>query len=169
MSWYTVPVLAGHENKVKMAIEIGRQEGRIPLGLRQVIIPLSFEKRTTEGGNNVVRKVKTYPGVLFIEMNRSEALDQALLGTSGIVNRNFAHVTADEIERELERLSPPEPEVPEKVTIAEGTSVRIKSGPFEDQIGTFVSASGSKVTINLNLFGKDTPAELQLGQIEILS
>ncbi|MFH1088068.1 MAG: transcription termination/antitermination protein NusG [Chloroflexota bacterium] len=170
--WYIVHTYAGHEERVegklKQRIKFMDAEGKIA----DVIIPTEDEIEIHAGQRRVVTK-KVFPGYILVKMGIDEQSWDVVRNTPGITgfvgNENKpTPIPEQEVEAILKRMHDGTPQV--KVGLARGQSVRIVDGPFIDFVGIIeeLNPDRGKVQVLLTMFGRETPVELDLLQVEKL-
>lgn len=168
--WYAVHTYAGHENKVKTAIE-RRAEA---MGLRdrvfRILVPTEQEMRTRQGKRVTVNR-KIFPGYILIEMVLDEQtwyLVKSTAGVTGFVTSGDKPVPLQEKEVEAILATVEGTQKKPRVAWQAGEQIRVVSGPFTDFHGTIqeVLADKEKVRVLISLFGRDTPVEFDFEQIE---
>lgn len=168
--WYAVHTYAGHENKVKTAIE-RRAEA---MGLRdrifRILVPTEQEMRTRQGKKITVSR-KIFPGYILIEMILDEQtwyLVKSTSGVTGFVTSGDKPVPLQEKEVEAILETVEGTQKKPRVAWQSGEQVRVVSGPFTDFHGTIqeVLPDKEKVRVLISLFGRDTPVEFDFEQVE---
>lgn len=174
-NWYIVQTYSGLENSVKLNLERRIDTMQMEDKIFQVVIPeeLTYEKKAD--GSMKEKLVKIYPGYVFIEMIvtddswfvvRNTPGVTGFLGSSGGGTKPIP-LPPDEINPILKKAGLMA--VP-KLHINLGDKVRVAAGPFKDQQGTIdeIDVDRSVVTILVEMFGRETPAELGFDEIEKL-
>lgn len=170
--WYAVHTYSSFENKVKQAIErIVQLEG---LGdqVARVVVPLEPVVEVRSGKKHTVQR-NLMPGYIFIEMQPSEELFNVvrdIKGVSGFVGGGakpvpLSQAEVDNILGMLEsKAEKPKPEV----SYQAGDQVKVTEGPFEDFVGTVdhVDHEKHKLSVMVSIFGRPTPVELDVLQVE---
>jgi transcriptional antiterminator NusG len=176
-AWYVVHCYSGYENKVKKGLE----QRIVSMGMQErifrVVVPVDKEVEIKEGQKRVVPR-RVFPGYILVEMAELQEGDRASDETWYIV-RNTPGVTGfvssgdkptalreEEVQRILKRMETAEPTV--RVTFKPGQVVQIIEGPFADFRGTVdeISMEKGKVRVMVSFFGRETPVELDLTQVE---
>jgi len=124
-------------------------------------------KRTIE------RKRKMYPGYVFIEAALDNELWYVLKSTAGVARFIGTKVKPTPVlDREMQRVLKQIGVKAEKLDIAfeKGEAVRIISGPFRGYTGSIdeINADREKLKILINIFGRDTPVEVNFEHAEKL-
>ena len=172
--WFVVHTYAGYENKVKQNLASRVKSMNVEEQIFEVVIPME-DVIEFKGGRKVVVQKKVFPGYLLVRM----ALDD----DSWYVVRNTPGVTAfvgnaprptplsrKEVEGIL-GVGKEEPgqerKVRPRLEFEVGEQVRVVTGPFADFNGAIsdIDVARSKLTVLVNIFGRETPVELELGQV----
>ncbi len=172
-SWYAVHTIAGHEGKVKDVLTRRAQvEGLWNLDLFEILIPTEREM-TTRNGKRYEMDRKVFPGYILIQMSLSDEAYKLVKSTSGVtgfVQSGNKPVPLEEYEvrRILSNLETSK-EAP-KVAWNKGDAIRVVEGPFSDFSGKIeeVNSDKEKLKVLINIFGRDTPVELEYSQVEKL-
>ncbi len=172
-SWYAVHTIAGHENKVRDVLTRRAQvEGVWNFDIFQILIPTEKELQTRAGRRVTVDK-KVFPGYILVQMALTDdtyKLVKSTSGVTGFVQSGNKPVPLEEYEvrRILTNLETSK-EAP-KVHWEKGDAIRVVEGPFSDFSGKIeeVNADREKLKVLINIFGRDTPVELDFTQVEKL-
>jgi transcription termination/antitermination protein NusG len=177
--WYVIHTYSGYENKVKKNLESRIESMDVRDQIHQVVIPTEEEIEIRDGQRRTVSR-KLYPGYVMVEMNELHEGDELsnrawyvvrnTPGVTGFVGSGNKPVPLDdaEVKSILRTMRAEEPKV--KVSFQVGQTVRIVDGPFADfngQVDSIDTAKG-KVRVLVSMFGRDTPMELDLLQVERL-
>jgi transcriptional antiterminator NusG len=172
-SWYAVHTIAGHENKVRDVLTRRAQvEGVWDLDIHQILIPTERELQTRNGKRYEMDR-KVFPGYILIQMSLTDDTFKLVKSTSGVTgfvqSGNKPVPLADyEVSRIMQNLEKSQ-EAP-KVSWQKGEAIRVVEGPFSDFTGKIeeVNADREKLKVLINIFGRDTPVELDFNQVEKL-
>lgn len=177
--WYVVHCYSGYENKV----EKGLKQRINSLGLQdrifRVVVPVEREVEIREGQRkNIERRV--FPGYILVEMMElhegdpaSDEVWYAVRNTPGVTGfvssgdqQRPVPLREEEVQKILKRMESEEPKV--HVTFRVGQTVHIIDGPFADFRGAVdaVDMTKGKVRVLVSFFGRETPVELDLLQVE---
>lgn len=170
-SWYAVHTIAGHENKVRDVLTRRAEvEGYWQRDIYEVLIPTEPELTTRAGKRTVVRR-KVFPGYILINMALTDdtyKLVKSTSGVTGFVQSGNRPVPLEdyEVQRILKNLESSE-EAP-KMAWDKGETVRVIDGPFVDYTGKIeeINPEREKIKVLINIFGRDTPVELEYSQVE---
>ncbi len=176
-AWYVVHCYSGYENRVKKSLEQRIiSEAKQDLIFR-VVVPTEEEIDVREGQRKVVQR-RVFPGYVLVEMIQYNPED-ARAKEAWFTIRNTPGVTGfvssgdrptplreDEVAKILKRMETDQPKV--RVTYRPGQVVHIIDGPFADFRGTVdeVNMEKGKVRVMVSFFGRETPVELDLLQVE---
>jgi transcription termination/antitermination protein NusG len=172
-SWFAVHTIAGHENKVKDVLTRRAQvEGYWDVDIYQILIPTEREM-TTRGGKRYEIDRKVFPGYILVQMSMTDETYKLVKSTSGVtgfVQSGNKPVPLEEYEvRRIMTNLEQSKETP-KVSWSKGDAIRVVEGPFSDFSGKIeeVNADREKLKVLINIFGRDTPVELDFTQVEKL-
>jgi transcriptional antiterminator NusG len=169
-NWYAVHTYAGHENKVKTTIERRAESMNLKDKVFRILIPTEQEMRTRAGKKHEVQR-KIFPGYVLIQMVLDDStwyLVKSTTGVTGFVSSGSKPVPLQdrEIANILQAVEGPRQKP--KVLWEKGQVVRVNAGPFADFTGSIedVNAPKEKLRVLISIFGRDTPVELDFGQVE---
>jgi transcription termination/antitermination protein NusG len=170
-SWYAVHTIAGHENKVKDVLTRRAQvEGLWDFDLFEILIPTEKELHT-RNGKRVEKDRKVFPGYILVNMVMSDdafKLVKSTSGVTGFVQSGNKPIPLEEYEvRRIMTNLEASQEAP-KVAWNKGENIRVVEGPFSDFSGRIEEVIGDKekLKVLINIFGRDTPVELDFNQVE---
>ncbi len=164
--WYVIHTYSGHENKVKVNIEkIVENRGMQDLVL-SVIVPTE-DHVEIKNGQRKVKTRKMFPGYVLVKMiftNESWYLVRNTQGVTGFVGHGSEPIplTNEEVRRMgIEK-------VYIMLDIEPGDSIKVINGPFENFMGVVEEVNMDKQTlkVKISMFGRDTPVELEFGQVD---
>lgn len=172
-TWYTVKVQPEREEKIKnLMLEQIKGKG-LGGNIREILIPTETVQEIRGGRKRVVEQ-KTYPGYLFVEMDLTDAVWYLITETNGVSGfvsanpRDPVPLPDDEINRILHSIEMQKEKPKPKIEFEPGQGVRIKEGPFENYEGVVEEVYPEKgvLKINVHIFGRSTPVELEFYQVE---
>lgn len=164
--WYVVHTYSGHENKVKVNIEkIVENRGMQDLIL-DIVVPTE-ESVEVKNGQRKVKTRKIFPGYVLVKMivtNESWYLVRNTQGVTGFVGHGSEPIplTNEEVRRMgIEK-------VHVEIDVEVGDNVKVINGPFESFMGVVEEVNMEKETlkVKISMFGRDTPVELEFGQVD---
>ena len=174
--WYTLRIYSGQEAKVKAHIESEVKLKGIEERVGRIIIPSENVVEMRDGKKRVKNKV-FFPGYMLIEMDLDTQTQHVVSGAPGVISfvgpRNEpTPLRETEVSRILGKIeSSREAEVKGKVKIPfkVGDPIRVVDGPFNDFTGFVeeINEEKNKVKVNISIFGRPTPVELDFLQVEV--
>ncbi|MFQ5342485.1 MAG: transcription termination/antitermination protein NusG [Anaerolineae bacterium] len=169
-AWYVVHTYSGYENKVKLNLEYRVQSTGMQDRIFHVIVPVEEEVDIKEGQRRVIER-RIFPGYVFVQMLMGDEAWYVIHDTPGVTGfvgsgTKPTPLRDEEVERILRRIESEEPTV--RVSFREGQRVRIVDGPFTDFHGIVdeIDMQRGKVRLLVSFFGRETPVELDLLQVE---
>ena len=168
LKWYVVHTYSGYENTVKATIEKTVEARQLQDIIHTVSIPMETVTEITENGPKTVER-KVFPGYVLVKMVMTDEawhLVRNIRGVTGFVGAaNKAIPLTDE---EIAALGVEKREI--KISYDVGDSVKITDGALESFIGTVeeLDVERGKVRVVVSMFGRETPVELELDQVEPL-
>jgi len=171
-NWYVIHTYSGYEESVaknlRQRIESLGMEDKI----FNVIVPKEKKIKIKDGKRKVVEE-KIYPGYVLVEMlvtDDSWYIVRNTPNVTGFVGAGTTPipVSKEEIENLMGRMKVEEPQY--KIGVKVGDLVKIIDGPFKDFDGKVseIDEERGKVKVLVNMFGRDTPVELDSLQIKKL-
>ena len=167
--WYVVHTYSGYENTVSASIEKAVENRGLRDLITDVNIPMETVTEITDNGPKTVER-KVFPGYVLVKMVLTDEtwhLVRNVRGVTGFVGSgNKAIPLTDD---EIAALGVEKREV--VVAYQVGDSVKITDGALESFIGTVeeIDLDRNVVRVVVSMFGRETPVELELDQIEPLA
>jgi len=173
--WYVVHTYAGYENKVKQNLASRVRSMNVEEQIFEVVIPME-DVIEFKGGKKVVAQKKLFPGYLYVRMALDDDSWYVVRNTPGVTGfvGNGARPTPlsrKEVEDVLgtgeKEEAGTEKKMRPRLQYEVGEQVRVIQGPFADFNGAIsdIDIARSKLTVLVNIFGRETPVELELGQV----
>ena len=165
-NWYVVHTYSGYENKVKANIEKTIENRHLEEQILEVRVPMQDVVEMKNGARKQVQK-KMFPGYVLINMVMNDDTWYVVRNTRGVTG--FVGPGSKPVpltEAEMRPLGINEASV--VVDFAEGDSVIVTGGVWKDTIGVIQALNQNKqmVTINVELFGRETPVEISFIDIK---
>ena len=168
--WYVIHSYSGYENKVKTNLEQRIESMGMQDRIFQVVVPTEEEIEVRDGQRRITEK-KIFPGYILVEMLMTDDSWYAVRNTPGVtgfvgMGKKPTPLRPEEVQKIMKRMEEEAPKI--KVTFLPGQRVRIVDGPFSDFVGNVddIDMDKSKVRVLVSFFGRDTPVELDLLQVE---
>ena len=168
LKWYVAHTYSGYENTVAVSIEQAVENRNMHDLIAEVTIPLETVTEITETGPKTVER-KVFPGYVLVKMVMTDEtwhLVRNIRGVTGFVGS--ANKAIPLTEEEIAALGVEKREV--VVGYAVGDSVKITDGALASFIGTVeeLDTERGKVRVVVSMFGRETPVELELDQVETI-
>lgn len=171
MKWYVIHTYSGYENKVLQTLEQKVKSMGLENVINRILIPMEDEIDVKDGKKRTVKR-KVFPGYVLIEMevnDRSWYVVRNTPGVTGFVGSATKPIPLEpkEVEKILGKQEV-ESEPKTHISVEVGEEVRITEGPFENCIAVVTEVNEEKGTIKglVNMFGRETPVEVDYSQIE---
>jgi len=174
--WYVLHTYAGYENKVKTNLESRAQSMGMEDYIFRVVVPEEEKVETTKTGKEKVETLKTFPGYVLVEMVMTDQSWYVVRNTPGVTGFVGSHgagskpapLLDEEIDHILNQLQGSQHQADFDAEV--GDAVTIIDGAFASMVGkiTEIDAEKSKVKVMIDMFGRETMAELNFDQVERL-
>ncbi len=165
-NWYVVHTYSGYENKVKANIEKTIENRHLEDQILEVRVPMQDVVEMKNGAKKQVSK-KLFPGYVLINMVMNDDTWYVVRNTRGVTG--FVGPGSKPVPLTDEEMLPLGISN-ENVVIdfAVGDSVVVSGGVWKDTVGMIQSINETKqcVTINVDLFGRETPVEISFTEIK---
>jgi transcriptional antiterminator NusG len=166
---------SGYEKKVKQNLEARISSMNMEERIHEVVIPMEDVVEFKNGKKQVVQK-KVFPGYLLVRCEMDDDSWYVIRNTPGVTGfvgqgakpsplprrdvENFLQVK-DESEDAAPKRGKP------RLEYEQGETVRVKEGPFADFSGEIVEINEDqlKLKVLVNIFGRETPVELEFSQV----
>ncbi len=173
--WFVVHTQSGYEKKVKQNLEARISSMNMEETIHEVVIPMEDVVEFKNGKKQVVQK-KVFPGYLLVRCELDDDSWYVVRNTPGVTGfvgqgakpsplkrkdvESFLQVKVEGEEAAPKRGKP-------RMEYEMGETVRVKEGPFADFSGEIVEINEDqlKVKVLVNIFGRETPVELEFTQI----
>jgi transcriptional antiterminator NusG len=173
--WYVVHTYSGHENKVKTYLEGAAAHLPIKDQMGRVIVPTEEVVEMKDGRKTTTQR-KFLPSYVLVEMEMTKETWYFVVNTPGVTNfvgpgKRPQPLTEKEVERILGQIDKSRVREEKGVPFLKGEKVKVIDGPFSDFTGVVeeVYPEKSKVKVMVSIFGRATPVELDVLQVESLS
>ena len=172
-NWYVVHTYSGYENKVKANLEKRVETMGMQDKIFRVVVPEKEETEVKNGKSKVVKK-KVFPGYVLVELIMTDDSWYVVRNTPGVTG--FVGSSGSG--------SKPTPLLPEEVNyllkqmgvdverididVEIGETVQVTDGPFKDFTGRVeeIDKAKGKLKVSVNMFGRETPVELDFLQVQ---
>ena len=164
--WYVVHTYSGYENTVAASIEKAVENRGLRDLIQEVSIPLETVTEITDNGPKTVER-KVFPGYVLVKMVMNDETWHVIRNIRGVTGflgegNNAIPLSEDDVAA----LGVEKREV--VVGYQVGDNVKISDGALESFLGTVeeIDLDRSKVRVVVSMFGRETPVELELDQVE---
>ncbi|TSC74901.1 MAG: hypothetical protein G01um101430_718 [Parcubacteria group bacterium Gr01-1014_30] len=171
-NWYVIHTYSGYEDAVAKNLKQRVASLGMEDKIFNVLVPKEKKIKIKDGKRKVVEE-KIYPGYVLVEMIVTDDSWYVVRNTPNVTGFVGAGTTPlpvslPEIEGLKKRIGQEEPQY--KIEVKPGDPVKIVDGPFKDFDGKVsdVDQERGKVKVLVNMFGRDTPVELDSLQIKKL-
>ncbi|MBS0040241.1 MULTISPECIES: transcription termination/antitermination protein NusG [Neisseria] len=171
--WYVVQAYSGFEKNVQRILEerIAREEMGDYFG--QILVPVE-KVVDIRNGRKTISERKSYPGYVLVEMEMTDDSWHLVKSTPRVsgfiggranrptpISQREAEIILQQVQTGIEKPKP-------KVEFEVGQQVRVNEGPFADFNGVVeeVNYERNKLRVSVQIFGRETPVELEFGQVE---
>ena len=168
-TWYVIHTYSGYENAVKTSIEKFVTGRGMEDKILRMEIPLETVTEVTESGATKEVERKVFPGYVLIKMVMTDDtwhLVRNVRGVTGFVGS--ANKPIPLTEEEVLAMGMEKHEI--VVNYHVGDHVRIVDGPLSTFTGVVeeIEPEKNRVSVMVSMFGRETPVELELDQVEVL-
>jgi transcription termination/antitermination protein NusG len=170
--WYVVHAYSGHEEKVRNNLMKRVDSMDMHDRIFEVLVPTEDVIEIKDGQRRHVAK-RTFPGYILVNMIMSDESWYVVRNTPGVTSfvgsgNKPVPLQEKEIKSIQKQIKAEAPKV--RVEYQVGENVRVIDGPFSDFHGKVdeINADKGKLKVLVNMFGRETPVELDLLQVERL-
>ena len=164
--WYVLHTFSGYENVAKENLEIVVDKYNLQERIFDIVIPMEEVVEEKNGKKKIVSR-KVMPGYIMVKMIYGDDIWHAVTRTRGITGfvgpkGRPLHLTEEEIRKmRLEKNTVVD------ITITENDKVEVLDGALNGFVGTVISVDreNAKCRVMVEMFGRDTPVDLNLDQI----
>ncbi|HEY9960486.1 TPA: transcription termination/antitermination protein NusG [Neisseria meningitidis] len=171
--WYVVQAYSGFEKNVQRILEerIAREEMGDYFG--QILVPVE-KVVDIRNGRKTISERKSYLGYVLVEMEMTDDSWHLVKSTPRVsgfiggranrptpISQREAEIILQQVQTGIEKPKP-------KVEFEVGQQVRVNEGPFADFNGVVeeVNYERNKLRVSVQIFGRETPVELEFSQVE---
>lgn len=167
--WYVIHTYSGYENKVKNNLERRIRTMDMQDKIFDIKIPTE-DIMEIKSGKKTITQRKVFPGYILVQMILSDDSWYVVRNTPGVTGfvgsgGSPSPLSDAEVEKILQRQTFEKPKP--KTEFEVGQSVKVTYGPLSDFTGTIseINMDQSKLKVLVNIFGRDTPVELNFDQV----
>ena len=169
--WYVVHTYSGFENKVRLSVQEQFRSSGLEEKLGDIVVPTE-QVVEVKGGKKRTSSRKFFPGYILIEMECDENTWYLVKNTpkvTGFLGGNTPSPLSDSEVQNVVKQMRGEVEKPKpKVEFEKGENIRVIDGPFVNFTGVIdeVHPDRGKLKVMVSIFGRTTPVELEMLQVE---
>jgi transcriptional antiterminator NusG len=164
--WYVVHTYSGYENKVKANIDKTIENRHLEDQILEVRVPMQEVVESKNGAQKVSQK-KMFPGYVMLHMIMNDDTWYVVRNTRGVTG--FVGPGSKPVpltEAEIDALGIMNAEVVSNYEV--GETIVVASGAWKDTVGMVKEVNPQKqtLTINVELFGRETPVEISFSEVK---
>lgn len=164
--WYVVHTYSGYENKVKANIDKTIENRHLEEQILEVRVPMQ-EVVEVKNGTQKASQKKMFPGYVLIHMIMNDDTWYVVRNTRGVTG--FVGPGSKPVpltDAEIDSLGIMDAEVVTNYEV--GETIVVSSGAWKDTVGMIreVNAQKQTLTINVELFGRETPVEIHFSEVK---
>ncbi|NLW04159.1 MAG: transcription termination/antitermination protein NusG [Pseudomonadaceae bacterium] len=171
--WYVVHVYSGMEKSVHKALLEKIERAGLQTSFGRILVP-SEEVIEVKGGQKSITERRIFPGYVLVEMDLTDETWHLVKNTNRVTGflggsgNRPTPISEKEVEKILSQIEEGGEKPRPKILFEVGEMLRVKEGPFADFNGNVeeVNYEKSKVRVNVTIFGRATPVELDFSQVE---
>ena len=173
-NWFIVQSHSSFENKVAQQIKDEADKSKISDKIQEIIVP-THDVTEVRRGKRVQRKKKFFPGYVLIRMIMNHDTwhlvkdTDKITGFVGGTPDKPQHISDTEAAYMLGQGEGAAKKSRSTVNFEEGEQVKVIEGPFASFVGTIETVTDKKIKVNVSIFGRPTPVELNFSQVEKVS
>lgn len=170
--WYVVNTYSGHEYKVKEKLESKIESMGLQDNIFRIVIPETTEVEVKNGVKKEKQK-KMFPGYILVEMKMSDESWYIVRNTPGVTGfigssgkgAKPTPLLPQEIDRILADMGMSRIDASSELAV--GDKVNIVDGPFKGMMGSVdtIDLENNRLNVLIDLFGQETPVEVELNQV----
>lgn len=170
--WFVIHTYSGYENKVKMNLEKRVESMNMGEKIFRVLVPMEDEVEFKNGKQKITKR-KVYPGYVLVEMEMTDDSWYVVRNTPGVTGfvgsgTKPIPLLESEVVTILQQMGMDE--IQTRVDFEINQSVQVIAGPFKDFVGVVreILADKGKLRVEVSMFGRETPVELEFAQVQKL-
>ena len=175
MRWYVVHAYSGFEKTVQKALleRIDREAMQDRFG--KILVPVE-EVVDIKNGKRSLTERKFFPGYVLVEMEMSDETwhlvksTPKVTGFVGGTGNRPSPIPQKEVDAIMQQMQDCIEKPKPKVLFEVCERIRVTEGPFNDFNGNVdeVNYERNRLRVSVQIFGRDTPVELEFSQVEKL-
>lgn len=168
--WYAVSVLSNFENKIADQIRKSVADQGMGEEIDEILVPTEPHIEVRRGKKVEVDR-RIMPGYILVHMEMSDRGQHLISSTNRVIGflgaKSPISMPDDEVNAILSRVQDGEERPRPTITFDVGELVKVRDGPFEDFDGMVVEVDDDRqrLRVNVSIFGRETPVELEFTQV----
>ena len=168
--WYAVSVLSNFENKIADQIRKAVTEQGMQDEIDEILVPTE-PTLVVRRGKRVEEERRIMPGYILVHMEMSPQGQHLIASTNRVIGflgaKSPVSMRDEEVNAILSRVQDGEERPRPTITFDVGELVKVRDGPFEDFDGMVVGVDDERqrLRVNVSIFGRETPVELEFTQV----
>lgn len=168
--WYAVSVLSNFENKIADQIRKSVADQGMAEEIDEILVPTEPTIEVRRGKKVEVDR-RIMPGYILVHMEMSDRGQHLISSTNRVIGflgaKSPISMPDDEVNAILSRVQDGEERPRPTITFDVGELVKVRDGPFEDFDGMVVEVDDDRqrLRVNVSIFGRETPVELEFTQV----
>ena len=169
--WFVIQTYSGYENKVKENLLERAQTYNMTDNILRIEIPTETVDKEVNGKRKEVEE-NLFPGYVLVEMNMTDEAWFVVRNTPNVTGFVGSHGNRSKptplFEEEIQEILQGMGKLVREITfdVYVGKRVKIIDGAFSGFEGPITEVNGDKVKVTVDMFGRETPVELDLQQID---
>jgi len=170
--WFVIHTYSGYENKVKMNLEKRVESMNMEEKIFRVLVPMEDEIEFKNGKQKITKR-KVYPGYVLVEMEMTDDSWYVVRNTPGVTGfvgsgTKPIPLLDSEVVTILQQMGMDE--IQTRIDFEINQSVQVIAGPFKDFVGVVreILTDKGKLRVEVSMFGRETPVELEFTQVQKL-
>ena len=166
--WYVAHTYSGYENKVKADLDKTIENRHLEEEILEVRVPMQDVVEVKNGVKKTVQK-KLFPGYVLVNMVMNDETWYVVRNTRGVTG--FVGPGSKPVpltDAEMKTLGIKTDNI--SIDLAEGDAIVVIAGAWKDTVGAVQRIDYGKqtITINVELFGRETPVEIGFAEVRKL-
>lgn len=170
--WYILTARSNFENKAKQLLQEKIVQKNMSEHFGEIVVPEKEESYQTKSGKKAVRKKRIFPGYIYINMvmnSHTQNLVTSSQHISGFVGGSRPQSLPEQQMDEILNKQKDNFKTSNTNSLNVGDKVKVQEGPFATFIGTVEGViSAQKVKVNIMIFGRATPVEIEVSQLLVV-
>lgn len=173
--WYVAHTLSGRENKVSQTLKDRIMSHNLQDYFSKILVPEETVVKNHAGKKRSLKK-KFFPGYILIKMIMNDKTwhlvrkTEKITGFLGGEKNKPSPISDEDAKKLVQQVSEGFRKVKKGASFSEGETVKVIEGPFTSFVGTVENVSEKgKIRVQVSIFGRPTPVELDFTQVEKIS